>query len=269
MINENQTSEFDIEIDGAILRVFHINISQENPTIIFLHDSLGCIRQWKAFPETLGQLTQCNVLIYDRQGYGQSSPFPISVRPKNYLEIEANILKKILDRLHINQPILFGHSDGGTIALIAAAIYPQKIGAIIVEGAHVFVEEISLKGIREAVKEYQTTDLRKRLYKYHGDKTDKVFSMWTDTWQSNTFRDWNIEHLLPNITCPVLCIQGANDEYGSIKQVDAIVNQISGQTTKFIVPNTGHTPHKTATKITLDECAKFILSFKKNNSKHS
>lgn len=263
MIAENQFLEFIIEIDKVKLKVQYKNIYKNRPTIIFLHDSLGCIKLWKNFPETLKTQVECNVFIYDRQGYGDSSPFSVPIREKNYLETETHVLQKIIERFRIAQPILFGHSDGGTIALIAASIYPKDVKAIIVEGAHVFVEEISLIGIQQAIKEYQTTDLRNKLYKYHGTKTDKVFSMWTDTWQSETFRDWNIEHLLSNITCPVLCIQGKNDEYGTVKQVEAIINQVSGPK-YFFMPETGHTPHKTATKITLDKCKEFIFTIEKD-----
>src|SRR5262249_27231343 len=147
------------------------------PTIIFLHDSLGCIKLWRDFPKRLCKLTGCNGLIYDRQGYGESSPVS-AARNKDYLEKEADILSALIKRLALDRVILFGHSDGGSISLIAAAKHPEHIAAVITEGAHVFVESITLDGIRAAKGQYATTDLRQRLERYHGDKTDTVFSIW-------------------------------------------------------------------------------------------
>lgn len=232
------------------------------PTIVFLHDSLGCIELWRDFPKKLSDLSSCNFLVYDRQGYGKSSTFATLKRNIEYLEVEADILKEILEVLHIKEAILFGHSDGGSIALIAAAKYPSPIIGIITEGAHIFVEELTLQGIQDAVKTYHGTNLKERLQKYHGEKTEAMFSAWTTTWLSDEFKFWNIENFLTHITCPVLVIQGENDEYGSGKQVDGIINQVSGNASKIIIPFVGHTPHKEAEELVLNNSADFISQLK-------
>ncbi|RYZ30854.1 MAG: alpha/beta hydrolase, partial [Sphingobacteriales bacterium] len=199
-----------------------------------------------------------HALIYDRLGYGKSSPFAEDERPVNYLEAEVDILMEVLDKCGIDNPILYGHSDGGTIALLAAAMYPESIKAVITEGAHVFVEEETLEGILQAKEKYRTTNLKERLEKYHGDKTQAMFEAWTETWLSPEYRDWNIEHVLPQITCPVLAIQGIEDEYGTLAQVQAIVNQVSGPAETYMVVNAGHSPHKQSEIWVINQCCDFL-----------
>ena len=228
------------------------------PTIIFLHDSLGCLKLWRDFPEKLGELTKCNILIYDRQGYGESCSFSYSKRNNYYIEQEADLLNKLLDFWKIDKAILFGHSDGGSIALITAGKYPEKIQGIITEGAHIFVEEVTIKGIEEAINLYKTTNLKTRLEKYHGSKTDKMFWAWAYTWTTNEFKNWNIEGFLPKIECRSLIIQGKDDEYGTLKQVETIIMQTNGQSTQLVIPNVKHTPHKEVPELILHKASKFI-----------
>jgi pimeloyl-ACP methyl ester carboxylesterase len=246
------------EVNGVKLKVSRLSGNADQPTIVFLHDSLGSITLWRDFPQKLGELTNCNVLVYDRQGYGESSPFSSVKRNNDYMEIEADVLHELITNLNLEQVILFGHSDGGTISLIAAAKYPDRIIGIITEGAHIFVEDITLKGIRDAVETYRNTNLKEKLQKYHGEKTDAVFKAWTETWLSQEYRTWNIEHFLPEIKCPVLVIQGENDEYGSLKQVDGIISQVKGEAKKLIIPGIGHSPHKETSEIVLKHSAAFI-----------
>ncbi|NGP89918.1 alpha/beta fold hydrolase [Fodinibius halophilus] len=228
------------------------------PTLVFLHDSLGCIELWRDFPEKVAERTECNLIIYDRQGYGQSPPFSYSKRDNNYMELEADILHELLDFWDIDDAILFGHSDGGSIALMAAAKYPESILGIITEGAHIFVEDITISGIKEVIKRYEKTDLKKKLAKYHGDKTDDMFWAWADTWTSDRFKKWNIEDFLPSVTCPSMIIQGNEDQFGSLEQVHTIVNQTSGRSEELVIPETKHTPHKKRPELVLSESAKFI-----------
>ncbi|MEW7291873.1 alpha/beta fold hydrolase [Aquimarina sp. 2304DJ70-9] len=227
-------------------------------TIIFLHDSLGCIKLWRNFPEQIKEKTGCNVLSYDRQGYGKSEAFTASKRSNDYLKKEAEILGKIIDQLQLSHVVLFGHSDGGSIALLTAALYPERIAGIITEGAHVFVEKETIQGIQEAVKAYMNTNLKDKLHKYHGNKTEDVFRMWTETWLSNTYQSWNIEEYLSMITCPSLIIQGEKDEFGTIDQVNAITQKTSGDSNALIIPNIGHTPHKESPEIVVKETTAFI-----------
>ncbi|MFA6057631.1 MAG: alpha/beta hydrolase [Taibaiella sp.] len=231
-------------------------------TIVFLHDSLGCVALWRDFPQKMADAAHANTFIYDRWGYGNSAPFPYEHRQVNYMETEADLLMTILDKYNITNPILFGHSDGGTIALLAAAKYPAKIKAVITEGAHVFVEEETLDGIIQAKEQYRTTNLKERLEKYHGDKTQALFDAWTETWLSPAYRDWNIEHFLPQIMCPVLVVQGMEDEYGTVAQVEAIVNQVSGSADKYMVVNAGHSPHRQSELWVINQCCSFLEKHK-------
>lgn len=247
-----------LTIEGVNLCVFRETNYPNKPTVIFLHDSLGCITLWRDFPKKLAKTCQCNILIYDRQGYGKSDAFSGKQRGQNYLELEADILIKLMDVCKLKQAILFGHSDGGSIALLAAAKYPSRVLSIVTEGAHVFVEDITLNGIREAVNTYQTTNLKEKLSKYHGDKTEEVFLAWTKTWLSDTFADWNVERFLGQIQCPALIIQGEKDEFGTVKQVDAIVKQVAGNAMKLMLADVGHNPHKEALDITLIHILAFL-----------
>ncbi len=171
---------------------------------------------------------------------------------------EAEVLNQVLTAFNIDDAILFGHSDGGTIALLTASKYPEKIKAVICEAGHIFVEDITLKGIYQAMEAYKTTNLAERLAKYHGDKVETIFKAWTETWTRSDYRNWNIEHFLPKITCPLLFIQGEADEYGTLDQVEKTIAQVNGKAEKYIIPNIGHTPHKEATQPTLDAAIYFI-----------
>lgn len=247
-----------IEIKGKTLYIEYNNSFENKPTIVFLHDSLGCAQLWRDFPAKLAEATQCNILIYDRLGYGKSYPMPTHERQNNYMEQEADILNDLLDELNISNIVLFGHSDGGTIALIAAGKYPEKINAVICEAGHIFVEDFTVKGVQDALEAYKTTNLGERLQKYHGDKVDMLFKAWTEIWLSDRFRSWNIEYLLPNINCPLLFIQGERDEYGTLDQIQKTISQISGPAEKYIIPNTGHTPHKEVPHLILNRSVEFI-----------
>lgn len=249
-----------VNINGNNLFVRHHSLFPNRPTLVFLHDSLGCTVLWRDFPDKVGQATGCNILVYDRLGYGQSDAMPTHERPVNYLELQAGVLGDLLAELEIGDAILFGHSDGGSIALIAAAKYPEKISAVICEAAHIFVEDVTLKGIYDAIDAYQTTDLPQRLQKYHGDKVETLYKAWTQTWTRPDFKNWSIEYLLPKISCPLLFIQGTADEYGSLQQVDKTVAQVSGKAQKYLIPEVGHTPHKEAPALTLQAAKDFIAA---------
>lgn len=249
-------TETKIKLDEIAIK--RIENYPDKPTIIFLHDSLGGIELWRDFPQKLGELTKCNVLVYDRQGYGKSCSFSYSKRNNYYMEQEADILNELLDYWNIDNAILFGHSDGGSIALISAGKYPTKILGVITEGAHIFVEDITINGIEEAIKLYQTTDLKTKLEKYHGNKTDEMFWAWAATWTTDEFKNWNIENFLPSIQCRSLIIQGEDDEYGTLKQVENIIAKTNGQSSKLVIPKVKHTPHKEVPELILKKVSEFI-----------
>ena len=231
--------------------IFYEHVQQflNRPTLIFLHDSLGCTKLWRDFPASISTKTHCNYVIYDRFGYGKSDPFLTEKRENEYMELEADFLNQFIEKLNLENCILFGHSDGGSVALIAASKYPEKISAVFTEGAHIFVEEITLEGKKQAKETYRISDLKQKLEKYHGDKTQALFDAWTETWLRPDFRDWNIEHFLPAIKCPTFVFQGVDDEFGSIDQVEGI-EKGCGDAKFFIIPNAKHTPHKEARELT-------------------
>ena len=222
-------------------------------TTIFLHDSLGCTTLWRDFPQRYMALTGDDVVVYDRRGYGQSTPYPPDeTRTIDYMAKEAEVLHELLDQLDIESCSLFGHSDGATIALLAAAQKPNRIQQVIIEGPHIYVESITREGVHAASVAYATTDLKQRLQKYHGDRTDAMVHAWTSTWLSDFYQQWNVTSQLPAITCPVLAFQGEADEFGTAQQVWDIQQHVSGECEVVLIPEIGHTPHK--------ECPDFVLS---------
>lgn len=216
----------------------------ETPFLVFLHEGLGSIRQWKEFPDAIGKRVKCPVLIYDRYGYGKSQAFT-EPRTPEYLNTEAFVfLPGLLEKLGIHEKIiLIGHSDGGSIALLYASKYPDRVSGLITEADHLFCEEITIEGIKKAEQEYEKGKLKASLQKFHGDKTDAVFYGWSKVWTAGENRDWNMEHYLPSITCPVLAIQGKEDAYGSEKQLLAKQEKISGPVEILFIDGCGHIPH--------------------------
>ncbi len=214
------------------------------PPVVMLHEGLGCVAIWRDLPEQIRDATGCGVLVYSREGYGNSSPVTLP-RPLDYhtREVETFLIP-LLDAFGLTRVHLFGHSDGGTIALIAASLYPERIAGAVTLAAHVFNEEESLTGIRAAQDAFLDGDFRTRLKRLHGDNVDGAFWGWCRTWQEPGFRDWSITHLLPAIRCPLLVIQGESDEYGTLKQVEAIVAGVSGPVEPLVLPNCGHSPHR-------------------------
>lgn len=228
--------------------------------LVFLHEGLGSIAQWRDFPERLCLMTGLPGVVYERRGYGSSGP-AAERRTPHYLHEEAiDLLPQLMQKLAIERPVLIGHSDGGSIALIFASAFPGRVSAVITEAAHVFVEDITLEGIRRAVSAYRETGLREQLKRYHGDNTDAVFRAWSETWLSDEFRGWNIEAYLPGIKCPVLVIQGEDDEYGSAAQVEAIAGRVSGRAEPLVIPGCGHVPHLQAKEKVLQAMGRFALS---------
>jgi pimeloyl-ACP methyl ester carboxylesterase len=252
-----------VEVNQKSLRIqkiIHPNAG-EKPFLVFLHEGLGCIELWKQFPQILATDLECNALVYDRQGYGQSSPLS-ALRGKDYLEIEAKeFLPELLNKLDIKKPILIGHSDGGSIALIYASLY--ECTAMITEAAHIFVEEITLNGIQEAKNNPDLPLIFKKLEKYHGEKTEVIFKAWTDTWLNEAFHDWNISSYLKDISCPSLIIQGLDDEYAGPIHVEKIMENLSSCTVKkaFLPANCAHIPHLQAAEEVKTEIVTFLKKF--------
>lgn len=244
--------------DGEVVHYRLIDGDADQPCLVFLHEGLGCIAMWKDFPDRLCRMTNRPGLVYDRAGHGKSSP---RNRPRtlHYLhEYALNELPEILARiLPGKEYLLIGHSDGGSISLIFAAAKPPLLRAIITEAAHVFVEPETIRGIEEAKAAYGEGRFH-RLYKYHGEKTGTLFKAWADTWLSEGFRFWNIEYLLPSINCPVLALQGRQDQYGTFRQVESIVGKSVGNGTPVFVENCGHAPHLEQPETVLQILSEYI-----------
>jgi len=227
------------------------------PLLVFLHEGLGCIAMWGDFPQRLCAATGCEGLVYDRLGYGRSGPLR-AARSIHYLHESALVeLPSMLAALAPGrQHIVVGHSDGGSIALIYAAGNPPGLRGVVTAAAHVFVEAITLEGIRVALDAHGAGKLR-GLSRYHGDRAPQVFSSWADTWLAAPFAHWNIEYLLPAIACPVLALQGDCDQYGSGRQLDAIAKK-APDARQFVIADCGHSPHLEQPGATLDAMAGFI-----------
>ncbi|MBP2297540.1 alpha/beta fold hydrolase [Azospirillum picis] len=216
------------------------------PTLVFLHEGLGCIAIWKDFPDRLAAATGCGALVYSRQGYGRSTPCSLP-RPLDYHVEEADgMLPALLDRLGVaGDLVLVGHSDGATIALLAAAgRLAPRIRLAIAEAPHVFVEDVTIAGIEAACEAWRDGALRRALERLHGANTEIAFRGWAETWLAPRFRAWNIEHRLPSLRVPLLVIQGVADEYATGAQYEAIAAQSGGPVTLLVLEECGHTPHR-------------------------
>ncbi|WP_366555311.1 alpha/beta fold hydrolase [Aquibaculum sediminis] len=232
----------------------------DGPVIVLLHEGLGAVELWRDFPEALAAATGCSLLVWSRYGFGGSDPLR-EPRTARYLHEEAlEALPELLDKLEIVRPLLVGHSDGATIALLHAALAERPIAGLVAMAPHVFVEEISLAGIRAAGKAFFEGDLAGRMARYHRD-AEATFRGWHDIWLSPEFRDWNIEDCLPRITAPVLLIQGEDDEYGTMAQIDAIEAGVSGPCRRLDLPGCGHNPHRECEAEVLAAITAFIDDF--------
>jgi len=246
-----------VVVDGKRLETLWIGPRQSGrPVIVMLHEGLGSIALWKDFPELLVARTGCCVLLYSRYGHGSSDKL-MEKRPVTFMHHEGEVvLPELLDKLAIARPILLGHSDGGSIALIFAGKHPDAVRGLILEAPHVFVEDLSVASITEAKMNYPSTELPQKLARHHAH-VDATFWGWNDIWLDPDFRSWNIEEYLAAIRCPVLCIQGEEDEYGTIAQVEAIKAQVP-QTEIVMVPNCRHSPHRDQSEQTLERMVEFV-----------
>jgi pimeloyl-ACP methyl ester carboxylesterase len=226
------------------------------PTLVFLHEGLGSVSMWRGFPARVAGATGCSAIVFSRRGYGKSEPLtgPRTVR---YMHDEAErVLPELIERLAVDRPILIGHSDGGSIALIYAATAPSPPLGVVTLAAHVFVEDISVASIADARKKYVTTDLPKRLARHHAD-ADSAFRGWNDIWLAPEFRSWNIEEYLPRIACPLLAIQGEDDEYGTREQMRRIGAQVPDDEL-VMLPDCGHSAHRDQPDAVIDAIARFV-----------
>jgi len=217
-------------------------------TIVFLHEGLGSVSLWRDFPEKLCSAVGRRGLVYSRYGYGKSDPlrdWQNEPRRVDFMHDEArHALPELLDALEVERPVLLGHSDGGSIALLHAALTTRPVEALIVMAPHVFVEDLSIRSIRAARVTYESTDWRDRLRRHHDDP-DSAFRGWNEIWLNPEFRAWNIEESLPRIRAPILAIQGEDDEYGTMEQIERIARgAVNARVLLVKLAQCGHSPHR-------------------------
>jgi pimeloyl-ACP methyl ester carboxylesterase len=228
------------------------------PSIVFLHEGLGCLGMWRDFPERIASATGCGALVYSRMGYGASKPVR-GPRPVRFMHDEAlDVLPAVIEHFKLKELILFGHSDGASISVIYAGAVLAPVRALVLEAPHVFVESVCIESISRIAQAYETTRLRDRLARYHGANTDSMFKTWTDVWLTPAFRQWNIEEYLPAIESPVLVVQGEEDNYGTLRQVDAVVTQVRGPAKSLVLARCGHSPHSERPDDVLEAAGRFI-----------
>jgi len=236
-----------LEIAGRPLRIEHAWVGRTDsaaPVLVFLHEGLGSVAMWRDFPARLCEAAGARGLVYSRPGYGGSTPRAADEHwQPDFMHVQARaVLPALLQSLEVRRPWLFGHSDGGSIALLHAAAFPDAVSGAVVLAPHILVEEISVASIARAREAYLHADLKQRLGRYHDD-ADSAFWGWNDIWLAPAFRGWSIEEEIRAIRCPLLAIQGLDDEYGTLEQIRGIARRVP-QAQLLELPQCGHSPHK-------------------------
>ena len=247
-----------VSIDGVRLEyVWHGPSPPHAPTLVFLHEGLGSISQWRGFPDDLCARVGCSALVYSRYGHGKSDGLtgPHALR---FMHVEAvKVLPRLLEVFEVRRPIIIGHSDGASIALIHAGSGAGDPFAMLLEAPHVFVEDCTITRITELRDLYRTGDLRTKLARHHTN-VDTLFQYWTEVWLRPEFRRWNIEGYLPEVHCPTLVLQGRQDEYGTDRQVNTLVSALGGRCEGIMLDRCGHAPHIDQRATVADIMARFI-----------
>jgi pimeloyl-ACP methyl ester carboxylesterase len=230
------------------------------PPIVMLHEGLGSLAMWRDFPQRVADATRARVLVYSRRGYGQSDPLP-GPRKVDYMHAEAqDVLPKLLRALDIRRPLLVGHSDGASIAIIHAGS-GNDVAGLVLMAPHVFVEDLTVDSIAAIKEVWKTSDMGNRLGRYHRD-AEHTFWGWNDIWLLPAFKLWNIEDFVPRITAPMLVIQGLDDEYGTPAQCEAIKARAKAPCALLMLENCKHSPHRDQPERTLEAIARFHAGLK-------
>jgi len=261
-LHPSVTAFVDVPWDGRTVRIEHCWIARERrerPLIVFLHEGLGSVAMWKDFPDRLCRTADARGLVYSRPGYGRSTPRAAEEAwGLDFMHRQAHeVLPALLTALRIeDQPWLFGHSDGGSIALLYASAFSDRLAGAIVLAPHILVEDLSVASIAKAREAYRETDLRARLAKFHNDP-DSAFWGWNDIWLHPPFKQWSIEREIETIVCPLLAVQGLDDEYGTLEQIRGIARRVP-QTELLEVADCGHSPHRDQPEQLIAACTAFI-----------
>ncbi|MDB4967080.1 MAG: benzoate degradation ring-cleavage hydrolase [Myxococcales bacterium] len=239
------------------LEAVRIDGYPDRPTLVFLHEGLGSVSAWRDFPTLLTSATGCRGFVYSRFGYG-SSPPAARPRPLSFMHDEALLLPALLRREGIEDAVLIGHSDGASIALLHAAAHHRGVRGLILEAPHVFVEDICVEAIARIREQYVKDPLLKlKLSRHHRD-VDNAFLGWADAWLDPEFRRWSIESCLPDVRASILAIQGTDDEYGTLRQIDHIAAEVDGPSEKLVLHGCGHAPHRDQPGRVLEAMAAFV-----------
>jgi pimeloyl-ACP methyl ester carboxylesterase len=255
------TAFVTLEWDQRQVRIEHAFIDGPagSPLLVFLHEGLGSLAMWKDFPARLCRACSVRGLVYSRPGYGRSTPRPAGhALAPDFMHRQAHeLLPALLAALAITEPVvLFGHSDGGSIALLYAAFFPQAVRGLVVMAPHILVEPVSIESIRSARSAWATTDLPQKLARYHDD-VESAFRGWNDIWLHPEFATWNIEAEIAPITGPLLAIQGIDDEYGTLAQIRGIARRVP-QTRLLELPDCGHSPHRDQPEAVIEAVGSFL-----------
>ena len=228
------------------------------PTIVMLHQGLGCVGIWGAFPEQLASATGAGVFVYSRAGCGKSSPAKLP-RPLTFMDEEAlDVLPRVLDAIGFQRGILFGHSDGASIATIyAGGVQDHRVRGVVLMAPHFFTEAMGLAEIRRTREQFAAGPLRDRLKRWHAD-VDATFLGWVEPWLNPDFENWDITDALGYIRVPILVVQGADDEYGTLRQVEAVPEECYCPVETVVLPGARHSPYRDAPEATLEVTAGFI-----------
>lgn len=236
---------------------------QDAPTIVMLHEGLGCTALWREFPRQVAEATGFGVFVYSRQGYGQSDAIPLP-RPLDFMTREAvDVLPHILNAIGFREGILFGHSDGATIAAIyAGSISDHRVRGLILMAPHFFAEEDGLAEIAKTAETFETTDLPTKMEKYHAD-VNGAFRGWADTWLHPEFKEWNVAEVIDYLRIPVLAIQGRDDQYGTLAQVEEVEARAYSPVDLAILDDCRHAPHIEQPEATLSAIGEFVLRLRR------
>ena len=250
-----------LSVKGAPLRIEYEwagSAAADAPVLVFLHEGLGSVAMWRGFPGRLCEAVGARGLVYSRPGYGKSTPRGNGERwAPDFMHLQAReLLPALLRELGVEQPWLLGHSDGGSIALLYAAAFPDALRGAVVLAPHILVEEVSVTSIAKAREAYLHTDLRKRLARYHQDP-DSAFWGWNDIWLAPEFRGWSIEDEIGAIRCPLLAIQGLDDEYGTLEQIRGIARRVP-QAQLMELARCGHSPHREQEQAVIEAVTDFV-----------
>jgi pimeloyl-ACP methyl ester carboxylesterase len=251
-----------LDVAGKRLEYAHLGPQPEDaPTLVLLHEGLGCVGLWGDFPDRLQRATDCGVFVYSRAGYGASDPVELP-RPLDYMQREAReVVPPLLDAIGIRSGVLVGHSDGASIAAVhLGQIRDPRIGAAVLIAPHFLVEDMCVAAIAEAKIAYETTDLRTKLGRWHGN-VDVAFRGWNDAWLDPEFKFWDIREALETVTRPMAVIQGADDQYGTLLQVETAVELSPAPVVTTILPGVKHSPHREAAEATVEAIVRFFRAF--------